>query len=226
MRVILVGATGKVGKPLLLELRERGHEVIAVARNADRASEIDPAVEVRQGDVFDMGFVRGLLKDGDVLITSVRMKDEAQHDRTVLGLHRSLIELVGESGTRWIAMGGAGSLEVAPGVTVLEAGKFPVHRAKFSGISAEKLLEEGYSNAETVKELRKHPADSLRWTYISPAIEIVVGAPRTGTYRRSENELLTDADGNSRISDADLAVAVVDEMETSAFVGKRLHVAY
>jgi hypothetical protein len=136
-----------------------------------------------------------------------------------------LIDVVAESGVRWIALGGAGSLVVSPGVTVLEAGKFPAHRAKFSGISEEALLAEGHSNEETLRKLRQQPA-SLQWTYVSPPIEILVGAPRTGAYRTAADELLLDADGRSSISDADLAVAVVDEVERSAHVGARMHVAY
>jgi hypothetical protein len=215
-----------VGKPVLRELLDRGHQVVAVSRQAQSA--LDPAagVEVREGDVFDPDFVRDLLKDADVLITSVRMKDPEQHHRTVFELHRMLMDVVAEAGIRWIAMGGASSTEVSPGVTVLEADKFPKHRAKYSGISEEALLAEGYSNLETLKELRKRTADQLQWTYVSPAIEIIVDGPRTGSYRESENALLVDADGRSTISDADLAVAVVDEVERAAHVARRLHVAY
>lgn len=72
-----------------------------------------PDVGVREGDIFDPDFVRSLLRDVDVLITSVRMKDPAQQHRTVLELHRMLMDVVAAAGVRWIAMGGAGSLEVA-----------------------------------------------------------------------------------------------------------------
>jgi uncharacterized protein len=226
MRAVLVGATGKVGRPVLRELLDRGHDVVATARHAQNLRAEFPGVEVREGDIFDRAFVRGLLPDADILITSVRMKDPPQHHRTVLELHLMLMDLVAEADVRWIARGGAGSLEVSPGKTVLEANKFPVHRAKHSGISEEALLAEGYSNHATLEELRQRPPEVLRWTYVSPAIEIIVGGPRTGSYRTSLDELLLDAQGRSTISDADLAVAVVDEAERAAFVGKRLHAAY
>jgi hypothetical protein len=147
MRVVLIGATGKDGRPLLRELLDRGHEVLAVARHAENLRPEFGDVQVREGDIFDPGFVRSLLPDADVLITSVRMKDPAQQHGPVLELHRMLMDAVAAPGVRWIAMGGAG-------------------------------------------------------------------------------ELLLDADGRSSIADLDLAVAVVDEVERGAYVGKRLHVAY
>ena len=226
MRVVVVGSTGKVGKPLLRELIDRGHQVVAVSRNPGSLRESAPEAEVREGDVFDPDFVREVIRGADVLITSVRMKDPAQHERTVLELHRMLMGVVADAGIRWIAMGGAGSLEVSPGVTVLESGKFPVHRASASGISEARLLEEGYSNQQTLKELKQIPAEQLRWTYVSPPLEILVDAPRTGVYRMEEETLLLAADGRSKISVLDLAVAVVDEVEQAAHVGRRLHVAY
>jgi putative NADH-flavin reductase len=226
MRVVLIGATGKVGRPMVRELLARGHEVVAVARRPESLQSDFPGVEIRQGDIFDPEFVREVLGGAAVLISSVRMKDSAQKNRTVLELHRMLMRVVSAAGVRWIAMGGAGSLEVEPGVKVLDSDRFPVHRAPASGVSAEDLQAEGRSNADTLEMLRTSAPESLQWTFVSPPIEIVVDAPRTGVYRTARDELLLNEEGRSMISNADLSAAVVDEVERGAHVRQRLAVAY
>lgn len=226
MRVVLIGATGKVGRPMVRELLDRGHEVVAVARRPEDLQSDFPGVEIRQGDIFDPEFVRDVLVGADVLISSVRMKDPAQRHRTVLELHRMLMGVVADAGVRWIAMGGAGSLEVEPGVKVLHSDRFPVHRAPASGVSAEDLQAEGQSNIDTLEMLRSSSPTSLQWTFVSPPIEIVVDAPRTGRYRTARDELLLNNEGRSVISNADLSVAVVDEVEGGAHVRQRFAVAY
>jgi uncharacterized protein len=125
---------------------------------------------------------------------------------------RSLIEGVGKAGVkRLIVVGGAGSLEVAPGVRLVDTPQFP---AGWKGIAL--------SHADSLPIYRKAALD---WTYVSPAAFIEPGQ-RTGKYRTGGDQLLTDAKGESRISAEDFAVAVVDELEQKRHVRKRITVAY
>jgi putative NADH-flavin reductase len=140
-------------------------------------------------------------------------RDGTEPREPFLALNRALVEGVRAVGVRrLVVVGGAGSLEVAPGQTVLDQPGFP-----------ETVLAEALAHRDALDFYRT--LDDLDWTYVSPAADIAPG-PRTGHFRLGGDRLLTDEHGNSRISAEDYAIAFVDELETPAHPRARMSVAY
>lgn len=217
MQVTVFGASGMVGARVVDELLDRGHQVTAVVRRPDR---IQPRenLTVTRGDAFDPDSVRASVQGADVLVTSVTVRDDAQRDdatRTPVALVRTAAEVAAAADVRYFAMGGAGSLEIAPGLQLVDSPEFPAAYKPESG---------GFRDA--LNYLKSDAPSGLDWTMISPPIQIEPESERTGAYRTGGGTLLTDDDGRSRISAADLAVAVVDELETPKHTRDRFSVAY
>lgn len=202
MKVAVVGASGRGGSRIVAELARRGHQVTAIARNPEKI-EAGANVTVRRGDLNEVGFP-GLLAGHDAVISAVRFAGSDPD---------ALIRAVRTAGvTRYAVMGGAGSLEVAPGVKLLSTPQFP-DAAKAEATAGVAFLDK----LKAVKD--------LDWVFLSPAALIAFGE-RTGTYRLGKDQLLTDADGKSTISFEDYAVAMVDEIEQHKHSRERFHVAY
>lgn len=202
MKIALIGASGNIGSRILSELVRRGHKVTAIARNPDR---IVPAagVTARQGDVFDGDGMATLLAGHDAAISAVHFLDSDP---------RTLVEAVRASGVpRYLVVGGAGSLEVAPGVALVSTPEFPAA-----------YKAEATRGGEFLALLRG--TDDLDWTFLSPSAVIFPGE-RTGRFRLGGDQLLV-GDQGSRISMEDYAVALVDELETPAHPRRRFTVGY
>ncbi|MEZ0365816.1 NAD(P)-dependent oxidoreductase [Mycobacterium sp. pUA109] len=215
MRVLLLGATGKVGAPILHELLDRGHQVTAVVRDPTRLPAAGASLHHRAGDVFDAAFLAESARGAEVVVCAVALRDAAQHDRTPVALMRGVGQAALAAGARLVAMGGAGSLRTSTGVDLVDTPGFP-EVAKPESLGFRAALHDLAGSA---------PAD-LVWTVVSPPPAIEVDGPRTGAYRTADDELLIDAAGVSRISAADLAVAVVDEVENPKHPRRRFAVAY
>ncbi|MBS7699786.1 MULTISPECIES: NAD(P)-dependent oxidoreductase [unclassified Chelatococcus] len=202
MKVALIGASGNAGSRILAELVRRGHSVTAIARHPEKIS-AEPNVTPKKGDVFDGEGLADLLKGHDAVISSVHF---LASDPDVL------IEAVRASGVkRYLVVGGAGSLEVAPGIALVTTPDFP---------SAYKA--EAVKGGDFLKRLRG--IDDLDWTFLSPSALFVPGE-RTGQFRLGKDELLTNDRGSS-ISFEDYAVALVDEVENPAHIRQRFTVGY
>jgi putative NADH-flavin reductase len=202
MKVAVIGASGRGGSRIVAELVRRGHEVTAIARNTEKV-EAGPNVTVRKGDLNELGFP-GLLAGHDAVVSAVRF---VQTDPDVL------IGAVRKSGVeRYAVMGGAGSLEVAPGKRLLDTPQFPD--------AAKAEANAGVAFLDKLKA-----ANDLDWVFLSPAAMIAFGE-RTGTFRLGKDQLLTDANGKSAISFEDYAVAMVDELEQHRHSCERFAVAY
>ena len=202
MKVALIGASGNGGSRLLAELSGRGHEVTAIARDPSKIAVL-PHVSAQKGDVFDKpGLVR-LLKGHDAVISAVHFTASDP---------KLLIEAVKEAGVkRYFVVGGAGSLEVAPGVKLIDTPQFPAaHKA------------EATKGGEFLEFLRKDK--ELDWTFLSPSAVIAPGE-RTGKFRLGKDQLLTH-DKGSNISWEDYAIAAVDELEKPAHIRERFTVGY
>ncbi|HVJ06816.1 MAG TPA: NAD(P)-dependent oxidoreductase [Acidisarcina sp.] len=210
MNVVLYGATGMIGSRILRELVSRGHRVTAVARNISKVPTM-PGVEAEQGDVRDPESVAMTAEESDAAISAISPGLNASQD--VLSQdYRSLIAGLKKAGVkRLIAVGGAGSLEVVPGVQLVDTPDFP---AGWKGVAL--------AHRDVLKVLGE---SGLDWTSLSPAALIQPGT-RTGKFRIGKDQLLTDSKGESRISAEDYAVALVDELENPKHVGQRFTVAY
>jgi uncharacterized protein len=200
--VALIGASGRAGSAILKELSDRGHKVTAIARNTEKIAAL-PNVTAKQGDVFDKNGLIALLKGHDAVISAVHFSASDA---------KTLIEAARASGAkRYLVVGGAGSLEIAPGKRLVDQPDFP------AGYKPEAL-----KGAEFLGLLKGET--QLDWTFLSPSALFVPGE-RTGKFRLGKDALLSNDKGSS-ISFADYAIAMVDEIEKPAHSRQRFTVGY
>ena len=203
MKVALIGASGQAGSRILAELSARGHKVTAIARNPEKIAVL-PGVTAAKGDVYDKAGLVALIKGHDAVISSVHY---TASDPALL------LQAVRELGVkRYFVVGGAGSLEVAPGVRLIDTPQFPAA-----------YKPEASKGGEFLELLRKS-ADDLDWTFLSPQAMFVPGE-RTGKFRIGKDQLLTNDKGSS-ISFEDYAIAAVDELERPEHIRERFTVGY
>lgn len=215
MQIVVFGATGLVGQRIVREALERGHSVVGIVRDPARSDAPDPRVQLVQGDATDAASVAHVVRGADAVVSAVSPRPGTTgHAPSLAAAARGLIAGLTQAGvTRLVVVGGASTLEVAPGVALLDTSEFPAaYRPE---------AEEG----RAALAIYRAEAGALDWTFISPAVEIGPGE-RTGSYRTTIDQLLTDAQGNSTISYEDYAVAVLDELERPQHVGRRFGVAY
>lgn len=209
MRVVLYGATGKVGSVILKELVDRGHTVAAVARTPEKIKKLKN-VSVVQGDLSDPAKIAGVVKRADAVVSAYGPPPDktteiiAATDCLVRGIEQA-------GGPRLVVVGGAGSLFVAPGVTVRESGHLP-----------KELIPIVDAHIQVLRNLKQ---SSINWTYFSPAGFFEPGE-HTGKFRLGKDDLITDAEGNSRISFEDYAIALVDELENPQHQRERFTIGY
>jgi len=215
MRIALFGARGTIGQRIAREAGRRGHGVTAVARDPARFVKPADSVDVVRGDVLDPASVAAVVRGHDAVISAVGPAHTADaRPQMLVDAARSLIAALDRARVRrLLVVGGAGSLEVAPGVQLVDTPEFP---AAWRPVAL--------AARDALAIYRSAPA-GLDWTYFSPAALIAPGE-RTGRYRIGMDRLLTDATGESRISTEDFAVAVLDELERPAHLRQRITVAY
>lgn len=211
MKITLIGATGTVGKRILEEALNRGHQVTALVRDASKLTE-QPGLKVVQGDIFVATTVAAAARGSQAVLSSYGPAPD--QTETLIPATRALLEGVRQAGvTRLLMVGGAGSLLVAPGLKLVDADIFPA-AYKPIAIAHEKALEILYQEA-----------GDLDWTNLSPAALIEPGQ-RTARFRLGLDQLVSDAEGNSRISAEDYAIAFIDELEQPKHHQKRFTLAY
>lgn len=212
MKIALFGATGTIGKSILEEALRRGHEVTAVLRDVSKLEGLEQheKLQVKTGDILMPDSVAEAATGKDVVISAFGPKFGQEDELSEAA--RTLVEGVKRGGAgRLIIVGGAGSLEVAPGVALMDTPAFP-----------EEWRPLARAHAEAYEIFR---ASDIDWTYLSPAAVIEPGE-RTGNFRIGTNQLVTDELDNSRISVEDYAVALLDEVDEGHFVKARFTVAY
>lgn len=215
MKIVLFGGTGNIGQRIAREALERGHEVVAVVRDPSRSQAPDPRVRLVQGDATDAASVASVVRGADAVVSAVSPRPGTTGTApSLVDAARGLIAGMREAGVRrLVVVGGAGSLEVAPGVMLMDAPGFP-----------EAYRAEAVAGRDAL-EVYRSEAEGLDWTFLSPAAEIHPGE-RTGRYRTTIDQFLADPEGRSTISYEDYAVALVDELERPQHVGRRFGVAY
>ena len=210
MKVALYGATGQSGSRILKELVSRGHKVIAIARNPAKVAERGPDVVVKQDDLSDPKSIAAAI-DGAEAVVSAYGPPKDNPDAIVGVTERQIEAMTQRPGTRLIVVGGAGGLNVAPGVTLLESGYMP---EAFHPIVK--------AHIKTFNLLR---ASKIDWTYFAPAAYFEPGK-RTGKFRLGADELVANAQQESRISMEDYAIALVDELEHPKHRRQRFSIGY
>ncbi|MBT1511553.1 NAD(P)-dependent oxidoreductase [Bradyrhizobium sp. SRL28] len=203
MKIAVIGASGNAGSRISAELARRGHSVTAIARHPEKIAS-GANVTPTKGDVMDQAGLARLLAGHDAAISSVHF------------LASDPVKLTGAAKEskvgRYLVVGGAGSLEVAPGVRLVTTPGFPVA-----------YKAEAEKGAAFLDLLRAET--ELNWTFLSPSALFTAGE-RTGKFRLGTDQLLTASDGKSSISFEDFAVALADEVERPAHIRQRFTVGY
>jgi putative NADH-flavin reductase len=216
MKLVLFGAGGQVAQRIAREALDRGHEIVGVARSAASVRSDNERLIIVEGDATDPSRIATISKGSDVIINALspRPSPSGRPATSLAAAARSLIEGATRARVpRLIVVGGAGSLEVAPGVRLVDAPGFP-----------EEYKPESLNQADAL-DVYRTAAGNVDWTYISPAAEIGPGT-RTGHYRTGDNALLADEKGKSLISYEDYAKAILDEIEHPTHPRARMTVAY
>jgi putative NADH-flavin reductase len=212
MKIALFGASGMIGSRILTEARRRGHEIIAVVRHP-QAVTAGPGVRSVGGDATDAASVAATAAGADVAVNAYSPQSGPQDGLSQNA--RALIEGLPRAGVpRVIIVGGAGSLEVAPGKLLMDAPDFPpAYKAR------------ARAQSEQLGIFRSLAEPPVVWTFVSPSLMIAPGE-RTGTYRLGGDQLLFDSAGESKISAEDFALAIVDEVEHAVHPNARITVGY
>jgi uncharacterized protein len=213
MKIALIGATGFVGSAILQEALQRGHEVTAIVRHPEKLSP-HPKLRPHNADIQNIDEVARSVAGHDVVISafSPGWTNPNMYDVQVMGT-RAIVDGVKKAGIkRMLFVGGAGSLEVKPGVQSVDLPEFPAE-----------YKQGALATRETLDLLRKEP--SLDWSFLSPSADLFPGQ-KTGKFRLGTDQLITDSQGNSRISVEDYATAMLDEVEAPKHIRRRFTVGY
>jgi uncharacterized protein len=200
--IALIGASGNAGSRILKELSDRGHRITAIARHLGRIASLRGVVATK-GDVHDKEALAALLDGHDAVISAVHFRSTDP---------QLLIDAVRFARVkRYLVVGGAGSLFVAPNEHLVDQPDFPAA-----------YKEEATKGAEFLALLKT--VGDLDWTFLSPSALFMPGE-RTGTFRLGKDMLLAHANGSS-ISMEDYAIAMVDEIERPKHIRQRFTVGY
>ncbi len=212
MKIAIFGASGMVGQDILNEALARGHQVTAIVRSPSKLTVQHANLTVQAGDAGDTATVTKLAAGHDAVISAV--VDRANIESTVTTAQAFIAGVRAAGVKRVISVGGAGSLEVAPGVALVDTEQFPAE-----------YRPESLAYREVLNIYRGIDPAELAWTVVSPSIVIYPGAAK-GNFRVGSDQLLFDAEGNCTISCGDFAVALLNELENPQFIGQRFTVGY
>jgi len=202
--IAILGITGRAGSRIATELLQRGHTVTGIARNVADVAPRD-GLTVKPGDATKADTLAPLLHGHDAVVSATRFDGGSDAATVVAAAKQAGVP-------RLLVVGGAGSLEVAPGVAVVDTPGFP------AAYKAEALAGRAFLN--TLRDEK-----DLNWTFLSPSALFEPGE-RTGTFRLGGDQLLADAAGASRITMEDYAIALVDEIESPRHSRQRFTVGY
>ncbi|GGM91751.1 3-beta hydroxysteroid dehydrogenase [Dyadobacter beijingensis] len=217
MKIALIGATGFVGTHVLTELVSRGHQVTAIARNTDKIDTGSELVTAKSVDVTDADAVAAAVAGHDAVISTFNpgWANPNIYDDFIAGA-KAIQAGVKKGGVkRFLTVGGAGSLEIQPGLQLVDTPNFPAE------------YKPGATAARDYLNILRTETE-LDWTFLSPAIEMSPAHPgaRTGKYRTSLDTPVFDEHHRSKLSVEDTAIAIADEIEQGNFIRKRFTAAY
>ena len=212
-RITVLGGTGHAGSAVVREAARRGHQVLALSRTAPAIPV--PGVAYLTGSVLDADVLAQAFADADVVFEALSPRGDMAG--LVEGVFDQLLALARKHGTRLGVLGGASSLLVSPdGPRLIDVEPVPDEVRPEADLGIHKL------------DTLRASDDGLDWFYLSPPAQFGAWVPstETGEYRSSDDLLLRGPDGTSQISAADLAIAVLDEIEHPAHRRRRFHVAH
>jgi putative NADH-flavin reductase len=215
LNITVYGGSGNIGSRIVAEAVARGHHVTVVDRNPKEGS-APAGVKLVKGDVFDAADIGRNIVGADVLVTAVAARPTPTRDFYVRLVKTAVEAQRAQQGkkTRYLVVGGASSLEVAPGKRLVDT---------LPSTLPEGTMNEILSMVDALDYLRT--VKDTSWTFFSPAGTISAGT-RTGQFRIGGDQLVKDANGDSKISFEDYAVAMLDEIEHPHFKNKRFTVGY
>ncbi|MEH7390251.1 NAD(P)-dependent oxidoreductase [Bacillus sp. JJ1503] len=208
MKIGVIGATGKAGSLILQEALDRGHEVTAIVRNASKLTNTNAAV--LEKDVFELK--AGDVSQFDAVVNAFGAVPGQEHLHVEAG--KALIEAMkGAPETRLIVVGGAGSLFVDEDqkIRLIDTPEFP-----------KEYYATAFNQGKNLEDLQN--AAGIKWTFLSPAAFFNPEGKRTGTYQKGKDNLIVNSKGDSYVSYADYAIAIVDEIENPAHINERFTV--
>ncbi|SEA47024.1 NAD(P)-dependent oxidoreductase [Variovorax sp. YR216] len=204
MKIAILGISGRVGSRIANELLQRGHTITGVARKIEGVAE-RPSLTLKAADATSVDALAPLLRGHDAVISATRF---------VGGIDAAtLIAAAKKAGvSRVLVVGGAGSLEVAPGKSLVDTPDFP-----------EAYKPEALAGRVFLEALRAEK--ELDWTFLSPSALFMPGE-RTGKFRLGGDGVLSDEKGKSWVSMEDFAIAMADEVESPKHSRQRFTVGY
>lgn len=207
MKIGVIGATGKAGNLIFKEATDRGHEVTAIVRDASKLN--DQTVQVLEKSIFDL--TTDDVKQFDVVVNAFGAPLGEGQAHVDAG--HALIEALKGTDTRVIVVGGAGSLFVdeAKTIRVIDTPEFP-----------EIFKPTADGQGRNLQELQE--TTDIQWTFVSPAGHFDAEGKRTGSYQLGKDKLILNSKGDSYISYADYAIAIVDEIENPKHINQRFSV--
>ncbi|MGW7977105.1 NAD(P)-dependent oxidoreductase [Staphylococcus xylosus] len=207
MKIGIIGATGKVGSLVLEEAIERGHDVTAIVRNASKLANNN--INILEKEVTEI--TSEDLEKLDVVVNAFGAPLGEEDAHVIAG--RSLIEALKGTDTRIIVVGGAGSLYVDEQQTIklIDTPEFP-----------EIFLPTAKGQGKNLQDLKD--SKGITWTFLSPSADFNAEGIRTGSYQSGKDNLLVNSKGNSYISYADFAIAILDEIENPQHKNERFTV--
>lgn len=212
MKIAVFGATGRIGSRIINEALSRGHDVTAVVRKPETYADLRLHLKVAKGDIFDWQSIESAVFDHDAVVSAYNNTGSAPVSTITEVATPLIMGLKQAHVNRLIIVGGAGSLEVSPGVQLVDSPGFPAE-----------YKPSALAHREALKVYQQEKR--LDWTYISPSAEIMPGE-RTGNFRVGGTQLLIDSQGKSHISMEDFAIAIVDEIEKPQHIRQQFTVGY
>ncbi len=203
LKIAIIGITGNVGKRVAEEALNRGHQVTGIARTIDSIA-VRNNLALLIGDIDDPEGLARILKGHDLVVSSIKPTD-FNHDKLIKAVRLSGVK-------RYVVVGGAGTLEVAPGVTGLDSGLLPDFVVPVA------------KSAQNYLDILRSSKD-INWTVLAPGAEFTAGE-RTGKFRLGGHELISDENGKSAISFEDYAIALLDEIETPRHLKDYFSIGY
>lgn len=218
-RLLVFGASGKIGSEIVQEALGRGHDVIGVSRNPAKLTVDHPGFTAVKGDVTDVASFSGLASDVDVVIISVAGNthgNEPEQATHAIAARIAIEALSGNEDAPYV-------LQIGGATTLYGSREEMAQNLPFPAEPGTATWGMFFGHLVALEAYR---ASDIAWTVLTPPLRIMGEQPRTGSYRTSTDGPVYDEEGNSTISRADLAVAAIDEVEHENFVGRRFTIGY